>query len=39
MRALLVEDETEVSSFVARGLTAERFADVVKRVRKSVTFL
>jgi two-component system copper resistance phosphate regulon response regulator CusR len=26
MRILLVEDETKVSSFVARGLTAERFA-------------
>ena len=30
MRILLVEDETKVSSFVARGLTAERFAvDVI----------
>ena len=26
MRILIVEDETKVSSFVARGLTAERFA-------------
>ena len=26
MRILLVEDETKVSNFVARGLTAERFA-------------
>ena len=26
MRILLVEDETKVSSFVARGLTEERFA-------------
>ena len=26
MRILLVEDETKVSSFVARGLMAERFA-------------
>src|SRR5438105_1727783 len=26
MRILLVEDETKVSGFVARGLTAERFA-------------
>src|SRR6202790_136300 len=30
MRILLVEDETKVSSFVARGLMAERFAvDVI----------
>jgi len=26
MRILLVEDETKVSSFVARGLSEERFA-------------
>src|SRR5438552_3463433 len=26
MRILLVEDEAKVSSFIARGLTAERFA-------------
>ena len=35
MRILLVEDETKVSSFVARGLTAERFAVDVARDGKS----
>lgn len=35
MRILLVEDEAKVSSFVARGLTAERFAVDVARDGKS----
>src|SRR5438874_13589866 len=35
MRVLLIEDEAKVSSFVSRGLTAERFAVDVARDGKS----
>ena len=35
MRVLLIEDEAKVSSFVSRGLTAERFAVDVARDGKT----